>query len=117
MRSLVLWLTTVIGLALGVAGAIVLLVQGPASLMPYLQAAVVAFSLFAAWFWLASAVGSPPFRFGPTRVDAALLPAFQARWNARAAFCAAFAALAQGLIYLFGNWPLPPAPPEQPFGF
>jgi hypothetical protein len=77
-----------------------------------LQASVVIFSILAAAFWLGSATGrSVDFlRFWrPARSVAPHdLPAFQARWNARAASCAAIAALAQGLLYLILNFPTPP---------
>jgi hypothetical protein len=68
-----------------------------------LQAAVVVFSLLAGWFWMVSATGySIQFRIGRPahRIDPAHLPVFQTRWNARAAFCASFAAIAQALLFL-----------------
>lgn len=70
-----------------------------------IQAIIVIFSLFAAWFWLSSATGYPiifRFRSGRApRVNPADLPAFQSRWNARAAICAAIAALAQAALFLY----------------
>jgi hypothetical protein len=67
-----------------------------------LQAVVVIFSLLAGWFWMVSATGYPlEFRFRPARrIDQTHLPIFQSRWNARAAFCASVAAIAQALLFL-----------------
>jgi hypothetical protein len=68
-----------------------------------LQAVITIFSVLAGWFWMTSATGYPiNFRFGKARrVDPADFPTFQSCWNARAAFCAAIAALAQAVFFLY----------------
>jgi hypothetical protein len=68
-----------------------------------LQAGVVIFSLLAAWFWMTSALGRTiGSSQQPSRpVAPADLPAHQAYWNARAALCAAGAAVFQALAFLY----------------
>jgi hypothetical protein len=63
-------------------------------------------SLMAGGFWMAAAYGhtvDPPWR-ETKRVSAVDLPAHQAKWNARAALCAAVAAMLQALLFLVEKW-------------
>jgi hypothetical protein len=71
-----------------------------------LQFTVVLFSLLAGGFWLASATGRT-MEFLPWRpvkdVQPSELVTHQAKWNARAAMCAAVSAIAQAIIFLLQN--------------
>ena len=67
------------------------------------QAVIAVFSMMAGGFWLASAIGrtvEPPWR-NPKPVPEEELSAHQAKWNARAAACAATAAMFQGILLLY----------------
>jgi hypothetical protein len=68
-----------------------------------LHAGIVAFSLLAAWFWMAAAWGVTIFR--PEKIPQDQLPAHQSKWNSRAALCAAVAALCQGVLFMRQYWP------------
>ena len=75
-----------------------------------LQFAIVLFSLLSGGFWLASATGRAfdwPWRKA-VKVPPEDLPAHQSRWNAKAAGCAAIAAIAQAIFFLLEH-PLPGA--------
>jgi hypothetical protein len=74
--------------------------------MLLLQFVVILFSLLSGGFWIAAATGRT-FEFPPWRpvkeVQPSELPAHQAKSNARAALCAAAAAIAQAIIFLLQN--------------
>ena len=66
-----------------------------------IQVAGVATSLLAGWFWMVSATARPiTWQGAGPPIDPAQRAAFQSRWNARAALCAAIAAIAQALVFL-----------------
>jgi hypothetical protein len=67
-----------------------------------LRGGVVFFSLLAAWFWMAAALGTT-MDLHPQRVSAEQLPAHQAKWNAWATSSAGIAALCQALLYVGTN--------------
>ena len=67
---------------------------------------VVLFSLGAGGFWMASATGHTvvwPWQTSKP-VPASERAAHQAYWNARAALCAAIAAIAQALLFLIEHY-------------
>jgi hypothetical protein len=70
-----------------------------------LQGSLVIFSLLAVGFWMSSATGHTLAIFPPWRASRPVLPvdlpAYQAKFNARAAGCAAVAAVAQALLFMF----------------
>jgi hypothetical protein len=71
-----------------------------------LSALVVLFSLGAGGFWMASAYGYTvvwPWQTSKP-VPPSELAAHQAYWNARAALCAAIAAIAQALLFLIEHY-------------
>jgi hypothetical protein len=75
-----------------------------------LQAVLVFFSLCAGGFWMAAATGKtfPLTPWGtPVRVPPQELTAHQIKWNARAAFSASIAAIAQAVIFLYEHYPPP----------
>jgi hypothetical protein len=78
-----------------------------------LRAGVVAFSLLAAWFWMAAAWGSNVWR-ASEKVPADQLVAHQARWNSSASLCAGIAAACQGFLWLQQNLPQSGASSECP---
>jgi hypothetical protein len=83
-----------------------------------LQALVVALSMFAGMFWMNAASVSRQVEpvFWPWRIpkfvtmadDPAAHQLYQAKWNARAAFCACIAALAQAVLFMIDKYPTLP---------
>lgn len=75
-----------------------------------LQAVIVVESIFAGMFWLASArgvVSALPWR--PAQyVSESERAGHQAKWNGRAALCAAVAAIFQGILVVYEHWPQVP---------
>jgi hypothetical protein len=67
-----------------------------------LELCVIVFSLAAGVCWMASAYGhtiTPPWKLSVRHLPEDL-PAHQARWSGRAAFCASIAAIAQGFLFM-----------------
>jgi hypothetical protein len=79
--------------------------RSPFMLVLVLEAVVIAFSMLAGLFWMASAYGrtiGPPWR--PSKPVPPNLAQHQALWNGRAALCASFAAIAQAFVFLLDRW-------------